>query len=337
MLAPAQGGLDFEHSVATTVPVDPSLARIGRRLAGRVILGTASWNFPGWRGLVYGEDADATRLSREGLESYAVHPLLNGVSIDRSYYAPLSEQAAAAYASQTPEHFRFMVKAPRDLTTWRGSGGPRAGEEATAGAPGALLDPEWARDAFLAPLCAGLGDRLGLVMFQFPPSRTDAFGGAQQFARLLRGFLEALPTGPLYGVEVRNRHWLTPAYVEALTATGAVHCLSVHPALPDLHTQMKLTAPALRRALVVRWNLGHGRSYEAARARYAPFNRIVDADPRSRDQIARLCARAVTAGVPAYVTVNNKAEGSAPLSIELLARQIEARLPEDAGDQDALD
>jgi hypothetical protein len=70
--------------------------------------------------------------------------------------------------------------------------------------------------------------------------------------------------------------------------------------------------------------LGGGRSYEAARVRYAPFNRIVDPDPRTRAALAELCIAFARSDRPALVTVNNKAEGSAPLSVFALARAIVA-------------
>jgi hypothetical protein len=66
----------------------------------------------------------------------------------------------------------------------------------------------------------------------------------------------------------------------------------------------------------------HGREHEAPKARYAPFDRIVDPDPAARAAIVGVVRQAVAARRPAYVVVNNKAEGSAPASVALLARAI---------------
>ena len=76
--------------------------------------------------------------------------------------------------------------------------------------------------------------------------------------------------------------------------------------------------------LVVRWNLHAGRSYDNAKADYSPFNRIVEEDLPSRTALARLARTAAAAGRDVYVTINNKAEGSAPLSVEHLAQAIAA-------------
>ena len=71
-----------------------------------------------------------------------------------------------------------------------------------------------------------------------------------------------------------------------------------------------------------RWMLGQGQEYEAAKARYVPFDRIVDPDPAAREAIVGVVRRGLDARRPAYVIVNNKAEGSAPSSVALLARAL---------------
>ena len=69
-------------------------------------LGTSSWFFPGWRGLVYEGVHPQTALSKKGLGAYAQIPLLRTVSLDRTFYAPITTIEYARYASQVPDHFR---------------------------------------------------------------------------------------------------------------------------------------------------------------------------------------------------------------------------------------
>jgi len=75
-------------------------------------------------------------------------------------------------------------------------------------------------------------------------------------------------------------------------------------------------------AFVARWSLNAGFKYADAKARYFPFNRLVDEDLDSRASLAAACLRAIEANHPAFVVINNKAEGCAPLSIEKLAAHI---------------
>ena len=74
--------------------------------------------------------------------------------------------------------------------------------------------------------------------------------------------------------------------------------------------------------LVARWNLHAGRGYEEAKADYFPFNRLIEEDPESRAAIARLARQAAAADREVFITINNKAEGSAPLSVLKLAEAI---------------
>src|SRR5688572_2460160 len=62
---------------------------ISARLPARLHLGTSSWSFPGWKGIVWDRDASEQLLAKEGLGVYARHPLFRSVGIDRTYYAPV--------------------------------------------------------------------------------------------------------------------------------------------------------------------------------------------------------------------------------------------------------
>ncbi len=66
-------------------PVDPRTRALAARLPPGLRLGTSSWSFPGWAGLVWANPAPPADLSRRGLPAYAAHPLLRAVSLDRSY------------------------------------------------------------------------------------------------------------------------------------------------------------------------------------------------------------------------------------------------------------
>ena len=300
---------------------DEETRRLAERLPSGVHLGTSSWSFPGWQGIVYDRPASQSVLAREGLAAYAQHPLLRGVGIDRSYYAPLSEAQYRAYADVVPESFRFLAKAQDVCTVERFPRQPRYGTKAGAENP-LFLDPSYARDEVVAPFAAGLGRRAGALVFQFTPQRVGAAAEAATIAARLYRFLDALPKGVLYAVEIRHRDWLGSEYAAALSAAGAAPCLTVHPTMPGLREQARFFEGAP--ALVARWNLGGRRRYEQAKERYAPFDRLVDPDPGSRGTLAELVAGAATDGRPSFVSINNKAEGSAPLSVRRLAEAIVA-------------
>jgi uncharacterized protein YecE (DUF72 family) len=298
---------------------------VAQQLPSRVYLGTSSWAFPGWHGLVYDRAASERELARHGLTAYAQHPLLRAVGLDRTYYAPIPATDFAAYAASVPTDFRFLVKAHAWCTAvYMPKAGAQTGQRYERNAH--FLEPHYATAEVVRPCVEGLGSTMGPLLFQFPPQDVQAIGGPGRFAEQLYRFLDALPRGPLYAVELRNATLLTPAYVEALGEAGACHCFNVHPSMPTLHEQQRLVSPRHAPALVVRWMLQRTLRYEAAGRRYQPFDRLVDADPPSRAAIAALCLEAIALHRPAYVIVNNNAEGSAPHSVCQLAEHMVTRL-----------
>jgi uncharacterized protein YecE (DUF72 family) len=137
--------------------------------------------------------------------------------------------------------------------------------------------------------------------------------------------------GAVVAVEVRNRSLLTPAFVDILKLHGATYCLGLHAKMPPIHEQLPVLRALWPGPLVCRWNL-HGRhgafGYEEAKSLYEPFDKLVDPDPETRAALARVIAGTTGAGHLAYVTINNKAEGSAPLSVRALAEAVVSLRPE---------
>ncbi len=313
--APADAGPT--HAVHAADPGE-HVRQLRERLPAGIFLGTSSWHFPGWARLVYDHPADERVLARDGLAAYARHPLLRCVSLDRTFYAPIGTAAYRAYADQVPADFRFVVKAPMACTAallrTHGAAAPSANPR--------FLDARFATEAFVAPCLDGLDAKAGPLVFQFPPLGRALTRRPEAFAAQLGEFLDALPTDAEYAIELRDHVLIGPAYLEMLARTGARHCLSLHPRMPVASQQARETGLDRAGPLVVRWNLHAGFAYEEAKARYAPFTRLVDEDLPNRVALARMALAAVGRGEPVIVTVNNKAEGSAPLTLVKLAEQI---------------
>ncbi|MCE2390172.1 MAG: DUF72 domain-containing protein [Proteobacteria bacterium] len=159
-----QGELWSEAGARAPEGVEPRAEdlRTARALPDSVRLGTSTWSFPGWRGIVYARRASRARLAREGLRAYAGHPLLRLAGIDWTYYRAPQAGDLEPYARQVPEGFRFLVKAPEECTLGRFPDRPRYGE--LAGRNNLrFLDPEFAARRFVEPVLAGLGERAGPV------------------------------------------------------------------------------------------------------------------------------------------------------------------------------
>jgi len=301
-------------------PVPDALRELADALPNAVRLGTSSWSFPGWKGLVYDRESSTSHLARHGLAAYARHPLLRAVGIDRTYYAPIGAETFAECAAAVPEDFRFLVKAANLCTDpWRrGERGRVAGENEL------FLDAGFATEQVVRPYVEGLGRKAGVLVFQFPPLGSEITRQPQRFTERLVSFLQALPRGPTYAVELRDRELFDEPYLSALRDTGAQHCYTAHPRMPSVADQRRRVGNA--GMLVGRWMLHAGLGYEQARGRYAPFSRLVDEASTVRAELAGLCVAGSQSGREVIVVANNKAEGSAPLTVFKLATEIAERL-----------
>ncbi len=221
---------------------DPALIELAGSLPPHLRLGTSSWNYPGWAGLVWdGEYADTT-LSRHGLAAYAKHPLFRTVSIDRGFYRPLNVAQFAEYASQVGRDFRFVIKAPSlvtDALVRDESGrGMRPNPH--------FLNAEQAVQLFVEPALEGLGRKLGALVFQISPLPATWLARMPELINRLHKLLKAIPDlrpmapDGVVAVEVRDPQWLTPPFVQALRDTGATYCMGLHAKMPRIAEQLPI-------------------------------------------------------------------------------------------------
>ena len=304
-------------------------AQLAARLPQGLRLGTSSWSFPGWEGIVYAARRSVQDLARDGLGEYARHPLLTTVGIDRSFYAPVPDADYARYAAQLPPGFPCVSKAPHAIvaqTIARGAAG-----EGGAPAPGGdgVLEPNpdflsAARfvERHARPLLSAFRGHAGPVLLELPPIGPADRLPPRDFLARLDACLGALPRALRYAVELRERAYLTPEYREVLAAHGVAHAYTYWRAMPLPGAQARVVPVTNAPFALVRLSLKPGRRYEQEEARFRPFDRIVEPDLAMRDEVARIVWEAAEASMESYVLVNNKAEGCAPLTVRALAERV---------------
>jgi uncharacterized protein YecE (DUF72 family) len=311
------------------MPVDPDHATLAKALPDLLRLGTSSWSYPGWDGRVWDGPYSEPQLSKHGLAAYAQHPLLRAVSIDRGFYRALTPGQFAHYAAQVPDDFRFVVKAPSAVAD-----AMVRNEKGQSLQPNPLfMDPRLAAQEFVQPALEGLRHKVGALVFQLSPLPPDLLRQMPRVLASLHAMLRALPplqpTAPegVVAVEVRDPAFLTPEFSALLRDVGATCCLCLHPKMPPIAEQLPVLRSLWPGPLVCRWNLNrrHGAfGYEDARDEYAPFDRMQDPDLDTRAGLAKVIAGTTGSGQRAYVTISNKAEGCAPLSVLALAQAVQA-------------
>jgi uncharacterized protein YecE (DUF72 family) len=310
-----------------TEAIEPVITEEDRDLAKQlpsfVRFGTSSWSFPGWSGLVWKGKPTEAMLAKDGLGAYAQQPLFRTVGLDRTHYRPLCEEDLRGYLAQleiarakAPDllPFRVVSKVWDEVTTAIFPRGPRAGQPNRS-----FLDPGVFRSEVLHPY-----QRVGATgpfVFELTPMPPRTFD-EHAFVSKVERFLEQLPSGHRWAFELRNQELFTPRYVDMLRANGAAHVFNYWSAMPSLRIQMKANAQ-VGRFVIVRLMLPPFTKYETRKADFKPFDRLREPQPEMRNDVIDILRAAAAQGAgEVFILVNNKAEGSSPLTIRELAKRV---------------
>lgn len=156
----------------------------------RVLVGTSGFSYGEWKGSFYPEDLDAASM----LAFYSRQ--LVTVEINNTFYRMPKRDVVAAWATQVPDDFSFVIKASRRITHF-----------------GKLADTDESL-RYLFEVTEALGERLGVTLFQLPP-------WFRQDLPLLDAFLGRAPQGRRVAFEFRHESWFVDETYDVLRRRGA--------------------------------------------------------------------------------------------------------------------
>jgi uncharacterized protein YecE (DUF72 family) len=291
---------------------------LAARLPPHIHLGPSSWTFPGWEGICYPPGLGREALVDRGLNHIARYPLFRTVGIDRSHYAPLHEADLRRYGSDLPAQFRCVMKVWNVITTYAD---PRTG----ARNPG-FLDPGIFDEHVLYPVARAFADHAGPFVFQLAPIIKPDLPHPDEFADRLDRFFGGLSKEFHYAIEIRNRELFAPSYLEVLERHQVAHVLNLWERMPPIGQQLAMPGVLTAPFVVCRLSIGPGNRYQKRKQEFSPFNRLVVVDEAMRADVAALAEACGKLGKTLYVTVNNKVEGSSPLTIRALVERMVAEV-----------
>jgi uncharacterized protein YecE (DUF72 family) len=310
------------HLVDTAVDIldRATLDRLHAHIPAGVRFGTSTWNYPGWRGLVYHQDYGPKGAAAKMLEEYAAFPLFGTVGIDSSFYGPPTEAVLQSYAQHLPPGFPCVSKVWSQLTVHTFT---QAQDKERAGKVNPdFLNPDLFVEEIYEPYRRHFADNLGPFVFEFQTIAQYTGIDAQGFANRLDEFFSALPREGEYAVEIRNEEFLTPMYFAVLREHGVAHVFNSWTRMPPIGHQLDLPGSISGPFIIARALLRPGRTYDEAVDAFSPYDRIREPNPKLRRDLVRLVEAAVQTKIPAYLLVNNRAEGSAPLTIAAVAELL---------------
>ena len=161
----------------------------------RYLIGTSGYNYPEWRGTFYPEKFSTAKM----LGYYAER--FNTVEVNYTFYRMPTPALLEGWANGTPDAFAFTLKAPRRIT--HDSKLQRCEE----------LTQVFCRTA------AALGSKLGVLLFQLPPTfkRDDA---------VFESFLDLIPEGTRAAFEFRHASWHDDSVFAALRRRNLALCIA---------------------------------------------------------------------------------------------------------------
>jgi uncharacterized protein YecE (DUF72 family) len=302
---------------------DEIKARVAGLATNGIFVGTSSWKYPGWNGLLYdaaryeyrGKFAK-TRFERNCLSEYA--EVFKTVCVDAAYYAFPSVKYLEGLAAQVPPDFQFAFKVTDDITLKKFPNQPRFGAKAGMVNPFFLSAEAFVR-GFLRP-CESIRSQVGILMFEFSRFYSTDFAHGRDFVAILDAFLGKLPKGWPYGIEMRNKFWLTPEYFECLARHGVTHVYNSWTEMPPIGEQAVIAGSETNPGLVAaRFLLKPGRKYEEAVKSFQPYQETKEINEEARRAGAALIQNGKKAPKKkTFIFVNNRLEGNALQTIKAM-------------------
>lgn len=304
------------------------------RLAGEgILIGTSSWKYPGWRGMLYDEARYTwrgkfakSRFEKSCLSEYA--EVFKTVCVDAAYYSFPTTKYLEGLAAQVPADFQFAFKVTDEITLKKYPNLPRFGVR--AGMPNNhFLNADIFKRGFLKPLEA-IRPHVGLLMFEFSRFYPADFEHGRDFVAALDSFLDKLPKSWPYGIELRNKYWLKPEYFECLARHHVTHVYNSWTEMPPIGKQMELAGSETNPDLVAaRFLLKPGRKYEEAVKAFEPYE-----GTKEVNEDARCAGTALIKGGKknpkrkTLIFVNNRLEGNALNTIRAMLNMDEGGNPD---------
>lgn len=288
---------------------------VPREFRGLLRLGTCSWKYDSWKGLIY--DPQRSYRADEYLPDYAQK--LDTVEVDQWFWSLFPKSVrlpdlatARLYAESVPDDFIFTLKAPNSLTLTHYYSKQTPQNAALAGKPNPHFLDHGLLCRFLEAI-SPLKPKLGPIMFQFEYLNKQKMPSKEAFFERFGEFILAAPKGYEYAVEIRNPNYLSPEFFDFLKNRGLGFVYLEGYYLPPIGQIFEKFNPETAAFQVIRLHGGDRLEIEGETGDV--WNRIVApklAGLKAAAQIVRVSAKKK---ILTYLNLNNHFEGSAPLSI----------------------
>src|ERR1700676_501767 len=252
-------------------------------------IGTSAFTANGWPGTFYPKGLS----EREYLTYYATK--FDTVEVDSTFYRAPTLTTVQGWYSKTPSGFIFAAKVPQTITHEK-----------------MLHDCEQEMTEFLNVMDE-LRDKLGPLLFQFGYFDRKAFVGVNDFLARLKPFLKKLPKDHKFAVEIRNKSWLVPQFIEALREHDVALALIDQSWMSRPAQYFEKFDPITADFTYVRW-LGDRKEIEK---QTKVWGKIIVDRSAELSEWANILGKVYPRNVQIYTYANNHYAGFSPATVEL--------------------
>jgi uncharacterized protein YecE (DUF72 family) len=279
-------------------------------------IGTCSWKYESWKGIVYSRTSDRNFLSEYSRK-------FDTVEVDQWFWSLHAADRVSLpdtgtvreYADSVPPDFRFSIKVPNSVTLTHFYKKSKA--DPLVPNPH-FLSTKIFRD-FLKRI-EPLGKKTGPLLFQFEYLNKLKMPTQKAFQEAFGKFIRECPGGFQYGLEIRNPNYLNGEFFSFMEEHGLCPVFLQGYYMPPVFNAIGKYAGLIRNKAVIRL---HGPDREGIEERAGKsWDRIVDPKDLELERIAGTVKSLLARDVSVYINVNNHYEGSAPLTIEKLRKLL---------------
>jgi uncharacterized protein YecE (DUF72 family) len=252
-------------------------------------IGTSAFTTAGWEGTFY---PPGTKPA-DYLRYYATR--FNSVEVDSTFYRAPSKATVQGWANKTPEGFLFAAKVPQLVTHEK-----------------VLVDCDVEFQQFVETMDL-LGAKLGPLLLQFGYFSKKAFLGVNDFLARLRPFLKKLPKDHRFAVEIRNKNWLVPQFIEILRERGVALALVDHVWMPRPAQWFEKFDPITADFTYVRW-LGDRKGIEA---QTKVWDKVIVDRSAELSEWSEILGKVHKRKIQIFAFANNHYAGFGPATVEM--------------------
>ncbi len=282
-------------------------------------IGTCSWKYDSWRGMVYSNEREINFL-KEYAQRYT------SVEVDQWFWSLHSHTSVSMprekdvndYASSVPDDFRFTIKVPNSITLTHFY--KKKNDLELVPNPYFLSDKLFSD--FLDSI-APLKKYTGVLIFQFEYLNKQKMPHQDAFMGAFGEFAGKIPREIKTGVEIRNPNYLNSKFFSFLDEIKAVPVFLqgyyMPPVFPLLESALKYNFDTM----VIRLH-GPNRA-EIEEKTGGKWDSVTDPKTEELKKLTAFINNNISRKLDLYLNVNNHYEGSAPLTINRINDLLEGK------------